>query len=298
MRYETLTPPKAVSHCHCQQCRKSHGAAFASYGSVPRSDLRIQAGADNITSFESSESVSRQFCARCGSSLFWSRDHGDYSDWISIALGCLDSTFTPTKQKQTHLASTAAWYALDDRTEPVMTEDESLLAAIHEGVNLNAYEASWPQAFDDERDRLLCLFPGVFKGVQHIGSTAVPGLSAKPIIDILAGVESITIAEQLALPLCNSGYTTSSEFNDSLQDRKWFMRWENGHRTHHLHLVVHDGCVWRERLKFRDALRASPALATRYAALKAELAATHPHDREAYTAAKTDFIRTVLHEIR
>jgi len=124
-----------------------------------------------------------------------------------------------------------------------MTEDESLLAAIHEGVNLNAYEASWPQAFDDERDRLLCLFPGVFKGVQHIGSTAVPGLSAKPIIDILAGVESITIAEQLALPLCNSGYTTSSEFNDSLQDRKWFMRWENGHRTHHLHLVVHDGCV-------------------------------------------------------
>ncbi len=110
-------PPKAVSHCHCQQCRKSHGAAFASYGSVPRSDLRIQAGADNITSFKSSESVSRQFCARCGSSLFWSRDHGDYSDWISIALGCLDSTFTPTKQKQTHLASTAAWYALDDRTE-------------------------------------------------------------------------------------------------------------------------------------------------------------------------------------
>lgn len=61
-----------------------------------------------------------------------------------------------------------------------MTEDESLLAAIHEGVNLNAYEASWPQAFDDERDRLLCLFPGVFKGVQHIGSTAVPGLSANP----------------------------------------------------------------------------------------------------------------------
>lgn len=92
----------------------------------------------------------------------------------------------------------------------MMTEEESLLAAIHEEVKLHAYQASWAQAFDLERDRLLSLFPG---------STAVPGLSAKPIIDMLAGAQSIATAERLALPLCQSGYTTSSEFNDSLSDR-------------------------------------------------------------------------------
>ncbi|MCQ4297670.1 GrpB family protein [Pseudomonas stutzeri] len=177
-----------------------------------------------------------------------------------------------------------------------MTEEESLLAAIHEEVKLHAYQASWPRAYDLERDRLLSLFPDTFQEIQHIGSTAVPGLSAKPIIDMLAGVQSIATAERLALPLCQSGYTTSSEFNDSLSDRKWFMRWADGHRTHHLHLVVHDSCVWHERLRFRDALRASPALAARYAALKKALAAAHPKDRDAYTDAKTDFIRTVLLE--
>jgi len=86
------------------------------------------------------------------------------------------------------------------RREPAMTEDESLLAAIYEDVALHSYDASWPQAFEAERDRLLSLFPGTFKDLQHIGSTAVPGLSAKPVIDILAGVQSITVAERLALP--------------------------------------------------------------------------------------------------
>ena len=182
------------------------------------------------------------------------------------------------------------------RREPTVTEEESLLAAIYEDVALHSYNASWPHAFEAERDRLLSLFPGSFVDVQHIGSTAVPGLSAKPVIDILAGVQSITVAEQLALPLCQSGYTTSAEFNESLSDRKWFMRWANGHRTHHLHLVVHGSPVWHERLKFRNTLRSSPELAKEYAALKTQLAATHPKDREAYTDAKAEFVRVIVRE--
>jgi GrpB-like predicted nucleotidyltransferase (UPF0157 family) len=177
-----------------------------------------------------------------------------------------------------------------------VTEEESLLAAIYEDVALHPYDASWPQEFEAERDRLLSLFPGNFVDVQHIGSTAVPGLSAKPVIDILAGVQSITVAERLALPLCQSGYTTSAEFNASLADRKWFMRWANGHRTHHLHLVVYGGPVWHERLKFRNALRSNPELAAKYAALKNQLAATHPKDREAYTDAKAEFVCAILRE--
>ncbi|QDH71469.1 GrpB family protein [Marilutibacter alkalisoli] len=177
-----------------------------------------------------------------------------------------------------------------------MNEEESLLAAIHEDVELHSYDASWPQAFEVERDRLLFLFPGIFMDIQHIGSTAVPGLIAKPVIDILAGVQSITVAERLAPSLCRSGYATSTEFNESLSDRKWFMRWANGRRTHHLHLVVHDGPVWHKRLKFRDALRSDPELAAKYAALKTRLAATHPRDREAYTDAKAEFVGAIVRE--
>jgi GrpB-like predicted nucleotidyltransferase (UPF0157 family) len=172
-------------------------------------------------------------------------------------------------------------------------EQASLLAAIHEEVQLHAYDASWPEGFHRERKRLLSLFPGKFIDIQHIGSTAVPGMSSKPIIDILAGVESMAVAEALAEPLCLSGYTTSAEFNLTLTDRKWFMRWANGHRTHHLHVVVHGAEPWTERLHFRDALCARPELAASYVALKTELAAQHASDREAYTHAKEAFIRSV-----
>ena len=102
-----------------------------------------------------------------------------------------------------------------------MDEQESLQAAIHEDVQLHAYDASWPEAFLLERKRLLSLFPGRFIDIQHIGSTAITGMSAKPIIDILAGVASMAVAEALAEPLCLAGYTTSAEFNAALTDRKW-----------------------------------------------------------------------------
>lgn len=109
--YQLLTSPKAVSHCHCSQCRKSHGAAFASYGSIPRSKLRILRGAASIKTFASSPTVVREFCAECGSSLFWSRSQGEFAGWISIALGTLDTPFLPKKQKHVHIDSGAPWYS-------------------------------------------------------------------------------------------------------------------------------------------------------------------------------------------
>lgn len=175
-----------------------------------------------------------------------------------------------------------------------MTEEESLHAAIHEDIALHPYEVTWPRAFEAERSRLLSLFPGDWVAIEHIGSTAVPGLQAKPVIDLLAGVRSIHDAERLAQPLCQVGYATSAAFNASLSDRKWFMRWANGHRTHHLHLVVHGGPVWQERIKFREALRSSPELAANYTALKTQLATAHPHDREAYTDGKAEFVSAVV----
>jgi len=107
--YRLLTSPKAVTHCHCSQCRKSHGAAFATYGAVPRQDVCIVSGEADITSYASSESVLRQFCRHCGSSLFWSRKSGDWSDWVCVALGTLDTPFEAAKQKHVHLAAQPAW---------------------------------------------------------------------------------------------------------------------------------------------------------------------------------------------
>lgn len=174
-----------------------------------------------------------------------------------------------------------------------MNSAASLHAAIHEEVALQAYDASWSARFATERERLLALFPGRLIAIEHMGSTAVPGLVAKPVIDMLAGVVSMEEARVLAGPLCAAGYTTSAEFNATLTDRQWFMRWADGRRTHHLHLVVHGSPAWRQRLYFRDALRASPELAATYAALKADLASKHPTDREAYTEAKAAFVRAV-----
>ena len=175
-----------------------------------------------------------------------------------------------------------------------LDDAQSLAAAINEEVSLHVSDPAWLTAFELERARLQALLPGVFVQVEHIGSTAVPGLVAKPVIDIMAGVESLAGVDVTIATLCENGYTTSKEFNATLIDRNWLMRWRDGHRTHHLHIVVFGAAQWDDRLAFRDALRRDQYLVRRYAALKAALATQHRDDREAYTSAKVDFVRSVI----
>jgi GrpB-like predicted nucleotidyltransferase (UPF0157 family) len=170
----------------------------------------------------------------------------------------------------------------------------SLHEAIHQRVEIVNYDPEWPGRFAIERDRLLGLFSGTFSGIEHFGSTAVPLLAAKPVIDILAGVESMGVADWLLGPLCRAGYDTSKEFNATLKDQRWLMLQENGARKYHLHLVVYGELEWRQKLAFRDALRGDHELALQYERLKRELAMRHFKDREAYTAAKSDFIKGVV----
>lgn len=108
--FELLAPPNAVSHCHCGQCRKGHGAVFASYISVPHSRLRVLCGASSIKSYAFSPTAVHKFCLECGSTLFWSRSQAEFAEWISIALGTLATPFLPKKQKHVHLDSAAPWY--------------------------------------------------------------------------------------------------------------------------------------------------------------------------------------------
>lgn len=114
VRYEVRSRIKAVTHCHCSMCRKAHGAAFGTYGSVPVDDFVVTHGAEFRRSHDSSPGVTRTFCSSCGSPLTWHSSQGDAALWISFSLGTLDTAFSPLKQRNTHLSSKASWYAIDD----------------------------------------------------------------------------------------------------------------------------------------------------------------------------------------
>jgi GrpB-like predicted nucleotidyltransferase (UPF0157 family) len=159
-------------------------------------------------------------------------------------------------------------------------------------VYVEPYDPTWPARFERERDLLQAVLAEWLVGpIEHVGSTAVPGLSAKPVIDIMAGVESLS-ASKLAIPaLAPHGYWYSPYKPDVMH---WFCKPSAEVRTHHLHIVPFRSALWHERLVFRDALRSDVALALEYRRLKLELAERHRHDREAYTEAKTAFITRVI----
>lgn len=173
-------------------------------------------------------------------------------------------------------------------------DDDSLNAAATEAVALYAHRAEWQTRYENGRERLIALLGDDILAIAHIGSTAVPGLLAKPIIDIMVGVISMPHADALVEPLCDAGYIAFADINARLTDRRWLMRQHDGHRTHHLHLVVDDSAAWHRHLCFRDALRDDPGLKQRYSAHKQRLAARYHQDRDAYTHAKSAFIASAL----
>lgn len=175
-----------------------------------------------------------------------------------------------------------------------MTEEESLQQAVREQVRIFPYDPKWPEKYEVERGRLVALFPEAFLALEHVGSTAVPGLAAKPIVDIIGGVRSMEEADALLPALCRNGYSTSAEFNATLVGQRWLMRHAGGHRTHHLHLLIHEAGEWRRKIAFRNALRANPDVAHRYHELKSNLAEAMGSDRDAYTSAKAAFVEEIL----
>lgn len=109
--YELRSPPKAVSHCHCRMCQKAHGAAFASYGSVPLADLVWVRGAQGLRAYTSSPGITRGSCQDCGSPLTWHSQHYAQGSWIAVALGALDSPFQPAKQRHVRPESAPLWHS-------------------------------------------------------------------------------------------------------------------------------------------------------------------------------------------
>ena len=159
-------------------------------------------------------------------------------------------------------------------------------------VTLSPYSPLWPAIFDYERERLRELLGEV--RIEHVGSTAVPGLGAKPVIDILVGAPSLAAIEERIPALQGYGYQYVPEFERAIPDRRYFRRTDGQPGHFHVHAVVEGGAFWRSHLAFRDALRADAGLAGEYWKLKRKLAARFPDDRAAYTDAKAEFIRDVL----
>ena len=159
-----------------------------------------------------------------------------------------------------------------------------------------AYDPSWPVQFQAECIALQeVLAPLLVSSIEHIGSTAVPTLAAKPIIDIMAPVRTLA-ASNAAIGLLGSGGYAYYPYKPHVMH--WFCKPSPHYRTHHLHLVPIGSPLWQQRIAFRDALRQSATLIAEYAALKRQLAETFRHDRDAYTNAKTPFIQRVLSELK
>lgn len=158
------------------------------------------------------------------------------------------------------------------------------------------YSLLWPVMFEAEAQTLReALVPSVVS-VEHIGSTAVPGMGAKPIIDILIGAESLPIVERGIPSLMALGYRYIPECEDQLPQRRYFVRPSSGQAQFHVHAVEMDGPFWTEHLAFRDALRSDRDLFNEYLALKRRLAKAHVADRAGYTDAKAPFIQRAIHE--
>ena len=159
-------------------------------------------------------------------------------------------------------------------------------------VRVVPYDPVWPSLFALEAERLRQGFAaaGLPLIIEHTGSTAVPGLAAKPVLDILAGHQNPPCVPAYIKVLTQAGYVHRGE--QGIPGREFFRR--GNPRAYHLHLTAVDSPFWLNHITFRNRLRTDDTLRDAYAALKHDLAARFPRDREAYIAAKEPFVTKVL----
>lgn len=162
-------------------------------------------------------------------------------------------------------------------------------------IEIVEYDPSWPSKFELEKELLESLIGSfVYGSIEHVGSTSISGLAAKPVIDIMVGVESLESSRKAIDLLSSNGYCYYPYKTEVMH---WFCKPKPEMRTHHLHLVPYGRPLWLERITFRDHLRVNPTLAAEYAALKHKLSEEHENDRDLYTEKKWPFVKKVLESI-
>lgn len=176
----------------------------------------------------------------------------------------------------------------------VRNQDPRVIEMKRAPVELVEYDPEWPVKFEVERAFLMKIIGQWFYGgIEHVGSTAVPGLLAKPVVDIMFGVKSLNESRPAIDVLVNNGY---EYWPYKAEVMHWFCRPSDAFRTHHLHLIPFQSPLWNERLQFRDLLLTNQDIANEYSDLKRELAARYKEDRETYTQMKWPFIQRVLED--
>jgi GrpB-like predicted nucleotidyltransferase (UPF0157 family) len=161
-------------------------------------------------------------------------------------------------------------------------------------LQLSPYEPNWPRLFLAEKEQLCASLQNHILDIQHIGSTSIPGMTAKPILDIGVAVSNFEEAIQCVPLLEQIGYKYKGE--NGIPRRHYFVK--GNPRTHHLHMLEATSEEWNHHLLFRDYLCKNAAVAQAYANLKQQLTTRFANDREAYQAGKESFIQTVLQQAR
>jgi GrpB-like predicted nucleotidyltransferase (UPF0157 family) len=163
-------------------------------------------------------------------------------------------------------------------------------------IRIDGYDPRWPGLYEGEKWLLERHSDGRLIAIEHVGSTSVPGLAAKPLVDIMGGVISLADADALVEPYEAIGYQYVPEYEDQLPERRYFRKPSDlitRVTLFHLHVVEVDSEFWTRHLLFRDYLRSHPDVADEYAMLKRRLAVEYASDPLGYTDAKTDFIRSI-----
>jgi GrpB-like predicted nucleotidyltransferase (UPF0157 family) len=164
-------------------------------------------------------------------------------------------------------------------------------------LRLVEYDPSWPARFAEEAKRIQCALGARAAAIEHVGSTAVPGLAGKPVLDIAVAVESEAAADACIARLQALGYVYRGPHGEDPQ-RRYYVRDAGAQRIAQIHLYVLPAPAWEEKLAFRDALRADPTLAQAYAAEKRRVADAVGWDKAAYSITKGSFIEAVLARLR
>jgi GrpB-like predicted nucleotidyltransferase (UPF0157 family) len=185
------------------------------------------------------------------------------------------------------------------------TLEQRIRRAVQEDVAIVPYDPRWPELFRREKEHLLSYLPAeLIRRVEHFGSTAVPGLAAKPVVDLLVEVADLRATRTRIAPLLESqGYDyfwRPTHGDDGPPFYAWFIKRDpgSGARTHHIHMVKPDFVEHWDRLLFRDYLIENPRVAREYEDLKLRLASAHPNDRVAYTKGKTEFVLRVTEQAK
>jgi len=169
--------------------------------------------------------------------------------------------------------------------------EQRIEEAIREEVSIVPYDPRWPNLYEHEAAFLRNKLPqSVVIKIEHFGSTAVPGLAAKPVIDVLVQVSSLEETKEQIVPILEAEGYDYFWRTDVSPAYAWFIKRDSkGGRTHHIHMVEADSKLW-ERLYFRDYLREFPEEAKHYTELKQFLAEKYPKDRIAYTQGKAEYV--------